>query len=132
EVTAKHTETGVVSTSVSNESGTYRFGSLQPGAYQVMASLPGFQPQTFQVTLGTSQQIRQNFSLQVGAVAQAVEVSVAPDQLLTTQSASIGTALPQREVADLPIVGRNVMDIATSIVPGIFGDGHANTTFAGI
>src|SRR2546425_4700880 len=70
EVTAKHTETGVVSTSVSNESGTYRFGSLQPGPYQVTASLTGFQPQTFQVTLGTAQQIRQNFTLQVGAVTQ--------------------------------------------------------------
>src|SRR6185295_2555539 len=57
EVTAKHTETGVVSSVVSNESGTYRFGSLQPGPYQVTATLPGFQPQTFQMTLGTSQQI---------------------------------------------------------------------------
>ena len=85
EVTAKQTETSVVSMTVTNEAGTYRFGSLQPGPYQVAASLPGFQPQTFQVTLGTSQQIRQNFTLQVGGVTQAVEVSVAPDQLLTAQ-----------------------------------------------
>src|SRR5437870_2966605 len=132
EITATETETGVVSTAVTNESGTYQFPSLQPGPYRVNASLAGFQSQIFQITLGTSQQIRQNFTLQVGAVAQAVEVSVAPDQLLTTQSASIGNALPQRDVADLPIVGRNVMDIATSIMPGVFGDGHANTTFAGI
>ena len=81
EITAKHTGTGVVSTAVTNESGAYRFPSVQPGPYQVSASLPGFQPQTFQVTLGTSQQIRQNFTLQVGTVAQAVEVSVAADQL---------------------------------------------------
>src|SRR5213593_1268663 len=132
EISATETETGVVSTALTNESGTYQFPSLQPGPYRVSASLAGFQSQIFQITLGTSQQIRQNFTLEVGAVAQAVEVSVAADQLLTTLSSSVGNALPQREVADLPIVGRNVMDIATTIMPGVFGDGHPNTTFAGI
>lgn len=131
EITAKHTDTGVVSMIVTNESGTYRFGSLQPGPYQVSASLPGFQPQTFQVTLGTGQQIRQNFTLQVGAVTQAVEVSVAPDQLLTAQSSSVGNALSQRQVMDLPLVGRNVTDLAT-ILPSVRGNGGAGTTFAGI
>jgi hypothetical protein len=132
EISATQTETGVVSTVLTNESGTYQFPSLQPGPYRVTASLAGFQSQIFQITLGTSQQIRQNFTLQVGTVAQTVEVSVAADQLLTTQSASVGNALAQRAVADLPIVGRNVMDIATSIMPGVLGDGHPNTTFAGI
>lgn len=102
EITAKQTSTGVVSTVITNESGTYRFPSLQPGPYEVSSSLPGFQPQTFQVTLGTSQQIRQNFTLQVGAVAQAVEVSVAADQLLTAVSSSVGNVLAERKVVDLP------------------------------
>src|SRR5438132_6694686 len=132
EITATQIETGVVSTTVTNESGAYQFPSLQPGPYRVAATLAGFQSQIFQIPLGTSQQIRQNFTLQVGAVAQAVEVSVAADQLLTTLSASVGNALPRRDVADLPIVGRNVMDVATTIMPGAFGDGHANTTFSGI
>src|SRR2546426_8604159 len=72
EITATETETGVVSTALTNEAGTYQFPSLQPGPYRVGASLASFQTQIFQVTLGTSQQIRQNFSLQVGAVSQAV------------------------------------------------------------
>src|SRR3954464_1094577 len=74
EVTATNTGTGVVSTSITNESGTYRFPSLQPGPYEVKASLTGFQTQTFRLSLGTAQQISQNFALQVGGVAQAVEV----------------------------------------------------------
>jgi hypothetical protein len=131
EITAKQTGTGVVSTVITNESGTYRFPSLQPGPYEVSASLPGFQPQTFQLTLGTSQQIRQNFTLLVGAVAQAVEVSVAADQLLTAVSSSVGNVLAERKVVDLPLVGRNVMSLAT-IMPGVRGDGGAGTTFAGI
>jgi acyl-[acyl carrier protein]--UDP-N-acetylglucosamine O-acyltransferase len=103
EITAKNTDTGVITTSLTNESGTYRFGSLQPGPYDVSAQLPGFQGQTFRLTLGTSQQIRQNFTMQVGTVAQNVEVSVAADQLLTAVASSVGNVLPERQVVDLPI-----------------------------
>ena len=76
EVTARQTDTGVASTAVTNETGTYRFPSLQPGPYEVSAVLPGFQSQAFRLTLGTAQQIRQNFDLQVGTVSQAVEVRI--------------------------------------------------------
>jgi hypothetical protein len=78
EINATHTCKNVASVVLSNEAGTYRFPSLQPGPYRVSAALPGFQTTTFQLALGTSQNIRQNFVLQVGTVAQAVEVSVAP------------------------------------------------------
>src|SRR5215813_3356514 len=55
EVTAKNTGTGVTSTTITNESGTYRFPSLQPGAFEVTAMLTGFQTQTFRLSLGTAQ-----------------------------------------------------------------------------
>jgi hypothetical protein len=54
EVTATQTSTGVASISLTNESGTYRFPSLQPGPYDVKAALAGFQTQTFRLTLGTT------------------------------------------------------------------------------
>src|SRR5437867_9315596 len=53
EVTATNGGTGVAATAVTNESGTYRFPSLQPGPYEVKASLAGFQTQTFRLALGT-------------------------------------------------------------------------------
>jgi hypothetical protein len=132
EVTAKNVDTGVASTSITNESGTYRFASLQPGNYETSATLAGFQTQTIRLTLGTSQQIRQNFTLQVGTVAQAVEVTVAADELLTASTASVGTVLPSHQMTELPLVGRNVMDLVTATMPGVTGDGQANTTFGGI
>src|SRR5262245_44648267 len=55
EVTTKNVATGVASTTITNESGTYRFPSLQPGAYEVAATLAGFQTQTFRLNVGTSQ-----------------------------------------------------------------------------
>src|SRR5262245_12522890 len=77
EVTAKNVATGVSATTLTNESGTYRFPSLQPGTYEATAVLSGFSTQTFRVALGTAAQISQNFTLQVGNVAQTVEVTAA-------------------------------------------------------
>src|SRR5262245_23089633 len=84
-VTATNTQTGIVSTVVSNEAGAYQFASLQTGTYKVSAELPGFQTQSYSdVVLGVSQQVRLNYKLQVGTVAQAVEVTVAADTLIAT------------------------------------------------
>src|SRR5437763_11371346 len=66
EVTAKNTATGVTSTSITNETGTYRFPSLQPGSYEATAALTGFSSQTIRLSLGTSQQIRHHFALPIG------------------------------------------------------------------
>ncbi len=112
EVTSTNINTGIVNLSVSNETGSYNFASLQAGAYTVSASLPGFQTQTFEnVTLSQGQQIRINFSLQVAAVGQAVEVVADADALLATTTASVGDALPEFEVRSLPLAERDVFDL---------------------
>src|SRR5947207_6403964 len=46
-VTATNTQTGIVSTVVTNETGAYNFASLQTGLYKVTAELPGFQTQSY-------------------------------------------------------------------------------------
>ncbi len=48
-VTATNTQTGIVSTVLSNESGTYNFASLQPGTYNLSAELSGFQTHTYEL-----------------------------------------------------------------------------------
>src|SRR5438132_7756659 len=109
-VTATNTQTGVVTTVVSNESGAYNFASLQPGSYKVAAELPGFKTQTYDnVTLGASDQIRLNFALTVASVAQSVEVSVDAQALLTTTSSSIGEVLSDRRVSELPLTRGDVV-----------------------
>src|SRR5437899_2794547 len=111
-ITATNTQTGIVTTVLSNEAGAYQFASLQTGIYKVSAELPGFQTRTYSdVNLGVSQQVRLNFALQVGSVAQAVEVTVAADTLIATSSSSVGTVLPEYKVRDLPLLTRNVIDL---------------------
>ncbi len=111
-LTATNTATGIATTVLSNEAGAYQFASLQTGTYKVTAELSGFQTQTYNaVALGVSQQVRLNFTLQVGSVAQTVEVTTAVDTSIATTSSSVGTVLPEYKVRDLPLAGRNVMDL---------------------
>jgi hypothetical protein len=111
-ITATNVGTGIVTTVISNDSGAYQFANLQTGTYAVNAELPGFQKQARNgVVLGVSQQVRLNFTLQVGGVAQEVEVTVAADTLIATSSSSVGTVLPEYKVRDLPLGGRNVMGL---------------------
>src|SRR5262245_25592201 len=79
-VSATNTGTGVLTSTVSNETGAYQFPPLQSGTYKVSAELPGFTTHTFNnVVLGISQQVRLNFTLTVASQTQAVEVSIAAD-----------------------------------------------------
>ncbi len=111
-ITATNTATGSVNTALTNEAGAYQFASLQTGTYKVTAELSGFQTLTYnEVALGVSQQVRLNFRLQVGSIAQSVEVTAAADTSIATTSSSIGTVLPDYKVRDLPLGGRNVLDL---------------------
>src|SRR5688572_9782372 len=130
-ITATNAGTGIVTAVFSNEAGAYQFASLQTGTYTVTAELPGFQTQTRSgVALGVSQQVRLNFTLQVGAVAQAVEVSVAADTLIATSSSSVGTVLPEYKVRDLPLAGRNVLGLVMTTA-GTQSSGVTVGNFAG-
>src|SRR5688572_12298549 len=69
-VTATNTQTGVATTVVSNESGSYTIQSLLPGLYRLTATLPGFRTHTISdVQLGAGVTARYNFVLEVGEVA---------------------------------------------------------------
>src|SRR5438552_14109144 len=127
-ITATNNGTGIVNTVVTNDAGAYQFASLQTGTYTVTAELPGFQTQTRNgVALGVSQQVRLNFTLQVGTLAQTVEVSVAADTLIATSSSSVGAVLPEYKVRDLPLGGRNVMALLGTTV----GTGPTEDNFQG-
>src|SRR4051794_15944327 len=117
-VTATNSGTGVVSTAITNETGTYNVPSLLPGTYTVSAELPGFQTRTFtDVRLGNAQ-VRLNFSLQVANVATAIEVTASADRLLIESTSSVGGVLPERTVRNLPVVGtmgNDVLDLTRTM-----------------
>src|SRR5262249_55203636 len=82
-ITATNTDTGVVSTGFSNETGTYNIPGLLPGVYKVSAELAGFQTRTFtDVRLGNAGQVRLNFTLEVATLNTTVEVTASAERLL--------------------------------------------------
>ena len=132
-VTATNTQTGVAATAVTNESGTYNIPSLLPGTYRLSAELPGFKTQVINdVQLGQGVTARYNFMLQVGAVADSVEVTAEAAAVIAESSPTIGQVLAERQVRDLPLVSNNVLDLMQTMA-GVRGAtlGEA-TTFAGI
>ena len=133
EITATNTQTGVVSTTITNESGAYNFAALIPGIYKVTAALAGFRTQTYnEVQLSAATPVRLNFTLDVGTVTQSVEITVAADTLLKESSASVGEVLTESRVSALPVVGNNVLDLVR-ILPGYRESTGGNNldTFAG-
>src|SRR5262245_12296594 len=131
-ITATNTQTGIVTTVLTNEAGAYQFASLQTGTYNVRAELSGFRTQIYNdVLLGVSQQVRLNFTLQVGGVTQAVELSVAVDTLIATTSASVGAVLPEYKLRDLPLATRNALDLVATTA-GTQGGNFAGSRSVGV
>src|SRR5205807_10510068 len=93
EITATQTQTGVVRTSVSNETGSYVLPNLPIGPYRIEAALPGFR--TF-VQSGIELQVNSNPAInpiiQVGQVTEQVEVQ-ANAALVETRSSGIGQVM---------------------------------------
>jgi hypothetical protein len=113
EVTATNVNTGISTTHLTNESGAYQIPTLQPGTYRLKASLAGFQTATRDnIQLSQGQEVRFNFTMQVGGVATAVEVLADSASALATTTASVGNVVPDLEVRSLPLATRNVIDLA--------------------
>ena len=118
-INATNTETGVITSTLTNEAGAYTFPSLQPGkAYTVSASLSGFQTKTItNVELGTAS-VRENFQLQVSAAQTSVVINADVANAISANSASIGDVLSQERITNLPMVGNNVLSLI-NVLPGL-------------
>src|SRR5215831_17008546 len=111
-VTITGIDTGVKTTTISNESGAYQFPSLQPGNYRVAAELPGFQEFVYgRVTLDVGAQLRLNFTLSVAGGATNVEVAVAESPLLAT-TATVGGVITGQQILDLPLIDQSATSLA--------------------
>src|SRR3954468_8946414 len=131
-ITATNTDTGVATTVLTNDSGTYNFLSLLPGTYKLTAELLGFRPSSVKdVHLGSNESIRYNFTMQVGTANQAIDVTAQVDTAIAESSASIGQVLSGTKVRDLPLLGNDVLDLINTM-GGVRGPGAGSTatTFA--
>jgi hypothetical protein len=113
--------TGATSVTTSDNSGNYRFISLAPGRYRVTGEASGFSKSEVNITLLTEQDLNLPVTLKVGAASETVTVSTEAPVLDTADSRTQMT-IENRAVAQLPIVGRNLITLVT-LAPGVSGLG---------
>jgi len=118
-ITLTNTQTGVVDSKLTNESGAYSFPSVLPGTYKLTGDLTGFRQAVQNAfPVGTTAQIRIDLVMQVGAApGEVVSVVTSNENSIQESAASVGNVLTEQRVRDLPIVGNNVLDLL-SVLPG--------------
>ena len=117
-VTATQQGSGIAASSITNASGEFIFPGLRVGTYEVAAELQGFRRtvrDNVQLNVQTRAQV--DLQLSVGAVTEVVTVT-GQSELLQTQTADIGTIVDQRQVQDLPLLGRRYSELAF-LTPGV-------------
>ena len=94
------------------DDGEYRAPELPVGRYEVRAEHPGFKTVTRKgITLEVTQQAVINLDFEVGAADQQVVVTEeAP--MVNTQNATLGGTVNETKMAELPLNGRNYIDLA--------------------
>ena len=130
-ITVTNVATGVAYRTTADGEGRYRVSDLPIGTYVVTAEHAGFAKlETDRITLEINQLARVNLPLTLGQVSQTVEVSgVAAN--VETVNPTLGESVTSRPVVDLPLNGRNVLDLAL-LEPGVSdADSPSNTTFQG-
>jgi hypothetical protein len=96
---------------VTGVDGTYRFVNLVPGTYRLEVELAGFQRYVRdQIVVNVQSTPRIEATLQLGSLEETVSVS-GESPLLQTENASVGTVVGSRAVQELPLNGRNVLNL---------------------
>jgi hypothetical protein len=110
--------TGAQRMTTSNDSGDWSIPNVPPANYKLRIEKSGFkivQIPSIDVEIGKT--ANGSTTLTVGAVTDTVEVSTTPPQL-QTQEATVGQVIDQKQINDLPLNGRNVLQLAT-LAPGV-------------
>src|SRR5580692_3026134 len=110
-VTVTDTATNVSFRTVTSSAGDYYAPSLNPGSYKVTVESAGFSKSlTNTITLTVDQKIRIDVALKPGAVSETLEVT-AQAVTLDTDSAALSQLVSQQQVEELPLNGRNFVQL---------------------
>jgi hypothetical protein len=115
-------ETGVKRVSNTSDDGYFTAPLLTRGNYEITVIQTGFKQATQSgITLNEGQNLRVDFTLQPGEVTEQIVVSGAAP-LLDTENATLSTVVADKQIQDMPTVGRNPLQLAL-LVPGVHASG---------
>jgi hypothetical protein len=116
-VTITNKATGQVAKLTSSSSGTYASGALIPGEYSIRIEAKGFQTQVLTVPVQVGNIAQGSTKLTVGQSTEIVEVTGSA-VAVNTEQATVQGVLSTQQIENLPINGRNFLDLA-QLEPGV-------------
>ena len=129
-VTLTNTGTSERRSADTSGDGAYRFVNLVPGNYSLAVEKTGFKRITRdRIAVNVDSVVRTDLAMEIGDVSQSVEVSAAAP-LLQTENASLSQVVGARSVEELPLNGRNVLNLA-EMAPGVVPQGSADGNLTG-
>lgn len=117
-VTITNTQTGAARTLTADDRGRYRAFNLPPATYSVSVELQGFSATSrkeVEVTIGSD--VLVDLAMKVGAVSETITVT-GEVTMLDTRATAVGGLVSTKQIAELPLNGRNFMQLAT-LQPGV-------------
>jgi hypothetical protein len=118
-ITLTNTATGIARTTTTTNDGSYLFDLVQVGTYKLSVDKPGFSIFLQDgIVLELNQNGRQDVALKIGTESQTVEVASNVVQVDTT-GAVLGKVENQRMINDLPLVGRDTLQLGL-LQAGVF------------
>lgn len=120
-VTLVNPANNVTQTATTNEDGVFVYPQVQPGTYTITVEKEGFKRvEKSDVVLSTGDRLNAgDFVLEVGGVGETVTVVADAGQLqIKTESGERSDLITNRQIKDLAINGRNILDL-TRTVPGV-------------
>ncbi len=125
-VTATNAGTNIERSTNTDSTGRYIIPLLPPGDYVLTAEASGFRKSVQRgITLQINQQASIDIRLQLGQVSESVEVT-AQAPLLQSEASNLGTVVTEKLVNQLPLNGRNFIQLAV-LSPGVTGVGFSAT-----
>jgi hypothetical protein len=129
-VTVSAEATGLSRDAVTDNAGRYTVPLLGVATYTVRAELKGFQTsEAKDVRLQVDEQRELDFKLVPASVQQTIEVTATPVEVQTTNP-TLGQVITSQQVADLPLNGRDFVQLAT-LTPGTTQETNPNSFFNG-
>lgn len=117
EITLTNLRTGFASKVVSNDSGYYTAPLLPPSEYRISVQKQGFHTITQEsISLVVDQVARLDFQLEIGSVAENIEV-LAEVPTVESSTSALGTVVSNEQIKELPLNSRNPLRFVY-LVPG--------------
>ncbi len=137
QITITDVATGQVIHLTTNSSGTFNSGPLVPGDYKTRISARGFNSVEVPTTVLVGNTATVNVALKIGQEKEVVEVQGSALQV-NTEQATVQGVLNAEQIENLPVNGRNFLDLA-QLEPGVqiqdganfFKDGYSSISFGG-